>query len=409
MTAGRLLGRVLRAAGIDAVYGERLPGVEVIPVGDPGIARLLAAAHRRVHRSQALSHGARVLGEGPPIDVDDPADLIGVTDHLAAGGAICVTFDLQAPAPDIEPDPVPGRGVVEPGDDILAALASATAPIVLAGPGVVAGGAVAGLQAFAAAGSVGVLNTWGAKGVFDWRSPHHLATAGLQQRDFELGGVTGSDLVVATGVDLLEAPAHLWRMGPVVEVPPAALGALASRWSRPTRDIEVPPLRAGLAAVTQEGWASTAVPMAPTLVTRNYGILGFHHGLLAADPDLAGYWVARTFATTQLGGVHVPAEGNAIGFAAAACLVARLREPGRPVLAVAERPPVAILEVARTLGVPIPVEVWAPDGDTLDADAHLDRLSTMLRAERPTVATLATDPTQLDQMIDVAGPIIAWT
>jgi hypothetical protein len=33
----------------------------------------------------------------------------------------------------------------------------------------------------------------------------------------------------------------------------------------------------------------------------------------------------------------------------------------------------------------------------------------MLRAERPTVVTLATDPAQLDQMIDVAGPIIAWT
>ena len=68
--------------------------------------------------------------------------------------------------------------------------------MVLAGPGVVLHHAVDGLRAFAERASVGVLNTWGAKGVFDWRSPHHLATAGLQAWDFERGGLADADLII---------------------------------------------------------------------------------------------------------------------------------------------------------------------------------------------------------------------
>jgi hypothetical protein len=203
-----------------------------------------------------------------------------------------------------------------------------------------------------------------------------------------------------------------------VDVPPGALDRLAERWSRPGRPIAVPPLRAGLAAVTQEGWASAATPLAPTLVTRHYGAVGAGGGLVAADPGLAGYWVARTFATTELGGVLVPAEADRAGFAAACALVARLRDPGRPVLAVADAALDAaldavldaVLEVARSLGVAVPVEVWAPagDGERLDPDAHQRRLAELVAADTTTVATIATDPAQLGRMIDVAGPIIAW-
>ena len=98
----------------------------------------------------------------------------------------------------------PVDGWVEPDDAVLDRLRAAERPMVLAGPGVVLDRAVAGLHALAAAGSLGVLNTWGAKGVFDWRSRHHLATAGLQARDFELGGVADADLVIATGIDPAE-------------------------------------------------------------------------------------------------------------------------------------------------------------------------------------------------------------
>ena len=111
---------------------------------------------------------------------------------------------------------------------------------------------------------------------------------------------------MAAGVDPAEAGGDAWRLAPAVEVPPGALDPLSERWSRPAAPIAVPPLRSALATVTQQGWASTASPLAPTLVTRHYGQVFGAGGLVAADPGVAGYWVARTFATTTLGGVWCP-------------------------------------------------------------------------------------------------------
>ena len=136
--------------------------------------------------------------------------------------------------------------------------------MVLAGPGVVEDRATPGLNALAAAGTLGVLNTWGAKGVLDWRSRHHWATVGLQARDFELGGLGAADLIVATGVDPREAPPERWHLAPVLDVPPGSLGPLAEQCRRPDAELSMPPLRDALAAVTRQGWAGEGAPLAPT-------------------------------------------------------------------------------------------------------------------------------------------------
>jgi hypothetical protein len=118
--------------------------------------------------------------------------------------------------------------------------------------------------------------------------------------------------------------------------------------------------------------------------------------------------VARTFATTDLGGVVVPAEPDCAGFAAACCIVARLADRGRPVLAAVDDPPVAVLEAAASLGVAVPVEVWSPAGEVVDAEAHARRLRAAVAADETTVVTLATDEAQLGRMVEVAGPVVAW-
>ncbi len=204
----------------------------------------------------------------------------------------------------------------------------------------------------------------------------------------------------------------MWRLAPVVEVPPGALDPLAERWSRPHGPIAVPPLRSGLAAVTQDGWASTGTPLAPTRATLAYGQAFGAGGLVAADPGVAGYWVARTFSTTELGGAQVPAVPGSDGFAVACATVARLRSPARPVLAVVDGPAreivVEAVDVAARLGVAVPVEAWQPDGDALDTDGHAARLAALAYSDRPTIVTLATDPHQLDRMVDVAGEVVAW-
>ncbi|HVM63411.1 MAG TPA: hypothetical protein VMU14_01025 [Acidimicrobiales bacterium] len=412
ITVGELLARVLAVQGVDAVYGEPLPGVHVTAV-PADAAAVLATAHTRVFRAPAAVYtaGTLTLGAGGPGHViRTGGDLL---EAVPADATLRIEVDVFAGAPDVVPPaPVPRDGWRDPDEADVAPLAAASAPVVLAGPGVVRDRAVAGLNAFATAGDVGVLNTWGAKGVFHWRSRHHFATAGLQAEDFRLGGLASADLIVATGVDPDEAPEGTWQVAPVLPVEPALLAPLAERWRRPAAPLEVPPLRAGLAAVTQEGWASTSVPLAPSRVTLHYGQVFGNGGLLAADAGTAGYWVARTFSTTQLGTVHVPAR-RVPGFAAACALVARLRQPARPVLAVVDRvdeATSAVLQAAAMLGVPVPVEVWTPDGVAMGPDEHLARLRHVAvafgQAARP--AVLATDPSQFGRMVDVAGPVIAW-
>jgi hypothetical protein len=123
--------------------------------------------------------------------------------------------------------------------------------------------------------------------------------------------------------------------------------------------------------------------------------------------------VARTYATTELGGVQVPASAGHDGFAVACAAVARLRAPGRPVLAVVDGPVAAAvheaLDAAASVGVAVPVEVWHPSGDRVTGDDHLARLQAIVHADRPPPVELATDPGQLGFMVDVAGEIIAWT
>jgi acetolactate synthase-1/2/3 large subunit len=365
---------------LDAVYGMPLDGVDVVEV--PGdLAELFAAAHARVTGRTAGAH---------------PGDGRIVTPETAS----------TTPA------------ATAPVDEAVARLEAAAHPIVLAGPGVVRDAAVDGLRAFAAAGSIGVLNTWGAKGVFEWTNPHHLATAGLQARDFELGGLADADLIVATGIDEAEARAG-WRLASVVEVAPPDLQALAARWSRPSQPIAVPPLRTEVARVTQEGWRAVDGPLPPSRVTLAYSEALGATGLVVADPGAAGYWVARTFPTRAIGGAIVPAVAGRPGFAAACAIVARRQHPDRQVLAVVDGAkadgaaigavdPVTarVLEAAAALGVTVAVEVWSSDGVALDAAAHERRLHELLDAGG--VGTLRTDPEQLDRMVEVAGPVVAW-
>jgi hypothetical protein len=426
ITAGGVLGRLLRAAGIDGVYGDPLEGIAAVPVSDPAVATVLAAAHRRVHNRRAATYAAatRRLVVAAGADHRDPVELsIGSVSELLdavgamAAGPVALQLDIDAagPAPDprlVPPRPRPDDRWQEPAPEDMDRLRAASEPVVLAGPGVVRERAVAGLNAFAATGNLGVLNTWGAKGVFDWRSRHHWATVGLQSMDFELGGLRGADLIVATGVDADEAPPERWRLAPVMTLPPAALGPAAGGWSRPWRAIPTPPLRSRLAAVTQDGWKVSVAPLAPSRVTLHYSDALGTGGMVAADPGLAGFWVARTFTTTVAGSVHVPPSETAPGFAVACATVARLRHPPRPALAVVDSiddATAAVLAAASSLGAAVPVEVWDPAGAAIDADGHREQLARLLVEDRPEPVSVTVEPgAQLARIVDAAGEVVAW-
>ena len=424
--AAELWRRVALVSGIDATYGAPFGALEVLPMSG-AVATLCAAAHQRVHGARAAAHrGDGVFwlpGLGPEgcrtIEADSAETLVAAVPALSSAGEVQIHFTLDPDQPVesfVPPAPAPGDNWVEPAEDTVEAVGAASNLVLLAGPGVVAHNSVPGLHDLAVSAGVGVLNTWGAKGVFDWRSRHHLATIGLQADDFVLSGLDQADLIIATGLDHAESPDDRWRLAPALTIPPAGLAPLAERIDHTGRvPLTMPPLRARLAEVTQRGWAAGTQPLSPSRATMHYAEQVAGGALVAADAGAAGFWVARTLGTTRLGAVIVPSTSSP-GFAAACVAVSLLRHPGRPALAVIDlaqaEATAEVAAAAATLGIRVPVEAWDPDGAPLDADAHRERLRRLLLGGVPAgngLCTLATDPRQLSEMIDVAGPIVAWT
>lgn len=225
---------------------------------------------------------------------------------------------------------------------------------------------VDGLQAFAARVGCGVVNTWGAKGVFPWDDPCHFGTAGLQARDFDLAGLGEVDVLVTSGLDPAEVTSQPWQgRAEVIDVAPADLATV--ELDLPVGTMDRPALYTGLAAVVGPLYARPGSPPARAAALAASLPPG---GLVVAEPGLVGFWIARTFPTTAPGSVLVPAAG---GPAAAWRAATGAAVDGRPVILVAASSPATAL-------TGVVLEIWSPDEVDLDPAA----------------------------LVDVAGEIVAW-
>ncbi len=229
---------------------------------------------------------------------------------------------------------------------------------ILVGPGVVAAGpaAIAGLHAFADAVACGVVNTWGAKGVFAWDDPRHHGTAGLQARDFELAGLGHVDVLVTSGLDPDEVTSTPWAgRAEVVDVAPDDLASAAGARSWPGGRLDRPALYTELAAVCGPLYATPGSAPARAAALAASLPVG---GLVVAEPGLVGFWMARTFPTSTPGSVVVPARG---GPEAAWAVAGRAAADGRAVTLVVDAPPPAEVTAGG-----VAVERWG--GGSVDLD-----------------------------------------
>ena len=227
--ASELWRRVAVVSGIDATYGAPFGALEVVPVAGTA-APLFAKAHQRVHgsscrgaprrrrllasraRTWAPPHGRGGLGRG-----------VGRrrSAHCPRrSGASHHPRSHSAGSRNRPPGPEPLMTI---GWSLPTKRSRPCAPppatVLLAGPGIVSHMAVPGLHDLAVSAGIGVLNTWGAKGVFDWRSQHHLATIGLQADDFVLSGLGEADLIIATGLDPGRVSGRTMAAGPRTDGP----------------------------------------------------------------------------------------------------------------------------------------------------------------------------------------------
>ena len=179
------------------------------------------------------------LDPGPrhAIEVDSAEALLAAAPALSSSGEVELRINLDPDQPvegSVPRSAAREDAWVEPAEETVEAVRAASTVVLLAGPGIVRHEAVAGLHDLAVSAGIGVLNTWGAKGVFDWRSRHHLATIGLQADDFVLSGLQEADLIIATGLDPHESPDARWRLAPALHGPSGGPGsARRTVWSQP--------------------------------------------------------------------------------------------------------------------------------------------------------------------------------
>ncbi len=130
--------------------------------------------------------------------IDFPEDIAD-----AEPGADCTPLKVQGPRPPRAPE-----------DKIRQAaelVSNARFPLVMAGNGVIRGGASEQLVSFSEQLNIPVATTFMAKGAIPFSHRHSLGTVGLQANDYVACGFDRADLVVCVGYDMVEYHPHLWN------------------------------------------------------------------------------------------------------------------------------------------------------------------------------------------------------
>jgi hypothetical protein len=397
-TAGDLLGESLLAdadgrlgTGPGVAWDGRVLRISSRPGGDASVGAVLDDVRRVTATleplTRAVRHGAATCVVEVAIDLDTPIDV------------------RARPRPPV--DYLPFAGPVIPRDARVA---------MLVGPGVVRRDGVEGLRAFADAAGLPVANTWGAKGVFRWDSPHHMGTCGLQAHDFALLGLGDYDLLLTSGLDPDEA--HAARLDalavPLVDVVPEQLHDLAAFVAvRREAAADTNALYRALSSVAQPGYVDDRSPLHPARAVAQLGAARPSGGVVAADPGRAGLWLARTFPTTDLGSVVVPAtRADGIGAALALCARARGVAATAVITAPVDETTVAVCELADSMQLGFPLFVWGEDGSVRTPSEHEAACGALSRAEAATKVErfdVAIDFSLTDALIAAAGAVVAWS
>jgi thiamine pyrophosphate-dependent acetolactate synthase large subunit-like protein len=250
----------------------------------------------------------------------------------------------------------------------------------LVGPGAVVD--VDGVHDVARQLGAPVANTWGAKGIYRWDSPHHMGTCGLQRDDFALLGLGAFDLVLAIGLDEAETRPELPRETRLVHFAGSLEQVHVRHAPRPVVPAGDNELYRRLSAIAQPGYVDESFPRHPARAVMDLKQSLGPTARVTAAPGEVGLWVARTFPTDRLGSVLVPARDRP-GVAAAVAFVSAAH--GTPTVTVArdpvDEPTLAMVELAIRHDLPLRLEVWGDDLDWSWTDA----------------------------LLVAAGPVVAWT
>jgi acetolactate synthase-1/2/3 large subunit len=310
-------------------------------------------------------------------------------------GATHLELPEDVMAAPLDAQPLPHRAPVQPepaARELMRAaelVCGAAKPVVLAGNGVLRGGAAPALREFARATGIGVAETFMGKGAIDYEDPHALGTVGVHDRDYELAGFADADLVIAIGYDLVEqAPEH-WNRGRdktivVIDSVPAEIDAyftpavelvgnlyhVLTRLAEECRGAAVanagPPVSTRLRDVVlgrlESAREDDHFPMQPPRALWELRRALGRYDVLVSDVGLHKLWIGRMFPAHEPNTVLIANGLAGMGFALPCAIAAKLVRPERNVVAVCGDGGflmnVQELETAVRLRTPIVCVVW---------------------------------------------------
>lgn len=229
--------------------------------------------------------------------------------------------------------------------------------VVLAGNGVVRGGATEALRAFSSRSGIGVAETFMGKGVIGFDDPQALGAVGLQAGDYELAGFADADLVIAVGYDLVEhAPDH-WnpkrdkRIVCIDSLPAETdehflpdvelVGDLSVSLSRLTDacgEVTTAARRSPLCEAALGGLAEAstdpAFPLRPPRVLYELRRALRRDDVLVSDVGLHKLWIGRMYPAYAPNTVLIANGLAGMGFAVPGAIAAKLARPSARVVAV---------------------------------------------------------------------------
>jgi acetolactate synthase-1/2/3 large subunit len=288
---------------------------------------------------------------------------------------------VQAP---VMPEPAPSQV-----QRAVHALSGAKRPVILAGNGVIRGGAADALRTFARAFHVPVLHTFMAKGVMPDSDPLSLHTLGLMARDYTAVVMEQADVVLAIGYDFVEYAPCFWnphrdkRIVHVDSMPAevdehyivdvGVLGDLRlslqliqehmpgfdTSWAPQARKTVVDGFEAEFAGALS--W-----PLRPQHIMRELRAVLRHDDVVVCDVGAHKLWMARMFPCETPNSCIISNGFAAMGIALPGVIAAKLLYPERRVVAVTGDGGFLMnsqeLETAVRLKLPVVVLIWRDNG-----------------------------------------------
>lgn len=252
----------------------------------------------------------------------------------------------------------PGGAAPEQLNKAARLISEAANPIILAGNGVIRGGASKALVRFAEKLSIPVATTFMAKGVIADTHPLAHGAIGLQTVDYVNSEFAAADVVIAIGYDIVEYAPHFWnpkhdkkiihvdmaaaevdasyilKVGVVGDIT-TSLDALALRVTphAATRSM-ARPFHRMLLAELEQGGGDTSFPLKPQKILADLRAALADDDIVISDVGAHKVWLARLFPCYQPNTCIISNGFASMGMAVPGAVAAKLVHPDRRVVAV---------------------------------------------------------------------------